>query len=179
MIRACVIGLGPIGNRHSGLLKADPLAELVGVCDLIHARADAAADKFGAPAFYDVEQMLRSLAPDMVIVATGGEEYGSDHYLPTMQALEAGCHVLGENPISNRIDQAEGMVAKAKEKGVCYGINLNHRFTPGCDRGGGDGDRAAISASERASGDKACAVRSARDAFPHSGAGRRRTRRAT
>jgi len=130
MIRVCVIGLGPIGNRHSGLLKADPLAELVGVCDIIHERADAAAVKFGVPAFYDVEQMLRSLAPDMCIVATGGEEYGSDHYLPTMQALEAGCHVLGEKPISNRIDQAEEMVAKAREKGVCYGINLNHRFTP-------------------------------------------------
>ena len=43
MIRACVIGLGPIGNRHSGLLKADPLAELVGVCDLIPERADAAS----------------------------------------------------------------------------------------------------------------------------------------
>lgn len=130
MIRACVIGLGPIGNRHAGLLKADPLAELVGVCDIIHARADAAAAKFGVPAFYDVEQMLRSLAPDMCVVATGGEEYGSDHYLPTMQALEAGCHVLGEKPISNRIDQAEEMVAKAREKGLCYGINLNHRFTP-------------------------------------------------
>ncbi|GAF93518.1 unnamed protein product, partial [marine sediment metagenome] len=25
---------------------------------------------------------------------------------------------------------AEEMVAKAKEKGLCYGINFNHRFTP-------------------------------------------------
>ena len=65
-----------------------------------------------------------------MIVATGGEEYGSDHHLPTIQALEAGCHVLGEKPISNDIRQAEQMVAKAKEKGLCYGINLNHRFTP-------------------------------------------------
>ncbi|MFN3982176.1 MAG: Gfo/Idh/MocA family protein [Caldilinea sp.] len=130
MIRACVIGLGPIGNRHANLLRVDPLAELVGVCDIIRERADAAAARLDVPAFYDVEQMLRSLAPDLCVVATGGEEYGSDHYLPTMQALEAGCHVLGEKPISNRIDQAEEMVAKAREKGVCYGINLNHRFTP-------------------------------------------------
>jgi predicted dehydrogenase len=46
-----------------------------------------------------------------------------------MQALETGCHVLGEKPISNEIDQAEQMVARAREKGVSYGINLNHRFT--------------------------------------------------
>jgi predicted dehydrogenase len=38
--------------------------------------------------------------------------------------------VLGEKPISNEIPQAEEMVARARQKGVCYGINLNHRFTP-------------------------------------------------
>jgi predicted dehydrogenase len=47
-----------------------------------------------------------------------------------MQALEFGCHVLGEKPISNEIAKGEEMVAKAREKGVCYAINLNHRFTP-------------------------------------------------
>jgi len=66
----------------------------------------------------------------MCSVATGGYEYGSDHYLPTMQALEAGCHVLCEKQISNEIPRAVEMVAKAKEKGLCFGIDLNHRFTP-------------------------------------------------
>jgi predicted dehydrogenase len=130
MLRACVIGLGPIGNRHAGLLLANPLAELVGVCDIVRERADAAAAAYAAPAFYSVPDMLRTLAPDVCIVATGGVEYGSEHYAPTIQALEAGCHVLGEKPISNDIGEAEAMVAKAREKTVCYGINLNHRFTP-------------------------------------------------
>ena len=63
-------------------------------------------------------------------MATAGYENGSDHYEPTIQALEFGCHVLGEKPISNVIEEAEEMVAKAREKGVCYGVDLNHRFTP-------------------------------------------------
>lgn len=130
MLRACVIGLGPIGNRHARILSEDPLAHLVGVCDILHERADAAAAAYAAPAFYTVPEMLRALAPDVCIVATGGHEYGSEHYTPTLQALEAGCHVLGEKPISNTISEAEEMVARAREKGVCYGINLNHRFTP-------------------------------------------------
>ena len=75
-------------------------------------------------------EMLATLNPDLCSVATGGHEYGSEHFLPTMQALEHGCHVLGEKPISNEISEAEEMVKKAKEKGLCYGINLNHRFTP-------------------------------------------------
>jgi predicted dehydrogenase len=122
--------MGPIGNRHAGIYETDALAELVGVCDLIRPRADSAAARLGVPAFYDAQEMLTALKPDLVSITTGGYEYGSDHFEPTMLALEAGCHVLGEKPISNDIAKAELMVAKAREKGVCYGINLNHRFTP-------------------------------------------------
>ncbi len=130
MLRVAVIGAGPIGNLHADIHKSDPLAELVGICDIIKERADKASARLGIPAFYDAEEMIRSLAPDIADVCTGGYEYGSDHYLPTMQALEAGCHVLCEKPISNEIPPAEEMVAKAQEKGVCFGVNLNHRFTP-------------------------------------------------
>ena len=129
-LRVVVVGMGPIGNRHADMYKADPLAELVGVCDLNKDRAKAAATRLGVPAFYDAPKMFAALKPDVCSVTTGGYEYGSDHYEPTMQALDAGCHVLGEKPISNDIASAEKMVAKARAKRRCYGINLNHRFTP-------------------------------------------------
>src|SRR5262245_29119273 len=130
MLRAAVIGMGPIGNRHAELYKADALAELAGVCDIKKDRADAAAKRFGVPAFYDAQKMLDALRPDVCSVTTGGIEYGSDHFEPTLQALDAGCHVLGEKPICNDVTQAEKMVARARERKRCYGINLNHRFTP-------------------------------------------------
>jgi predicted dehydrogenase len=122
--------MGPIGNRHADCYQSDPLAQLVGVCDLRQDRADAAAKRLGVPGFTDAAKMLAALKPDVVSITTGGYEYGSDHFAPTILALEAGCHVLGEKPIANDIGQAEQMVAKARAKGVCYGINLNHRFTP-------------------------------------------------
>lgn len=130
MLRVAVIGMGPIGNRHARLYREDELAQLVGVCDIVRERADAAAKLLGVPAFYDAPQMLAALKPDVVSVATGGYEYGSDHCLPTLQALEAGCHVLCEKPISNEIADGERMVATAREHRRCFGINLNHRFTP-------------------------------------------------
>jgi predicted dehydrogenase len=128
MQRVCVVGLGPIGNRHADIYQENPLAELVGVCDILPERADAAAARLGVPAFHGLPQALDALAPDLCSIATGGEEYGSDHAVPTIQALEAGCHVLCEKPISNVIADAERMVAKARETGRCFGINLNHRF---------------------------------------------------
>lgn len=130
MLRVAVIGLGPIGNIHCRHYQSSPLCELVGICDIVRERADAAAERFHVPAFYDAQDMLRQLKPDICGICTGGYEYGSDHYEPTLQALEAGCHVLGEKPICNEINKAEEMVRLAREKRLCYGINLNHRFTP-------------------------------------------------
>ncbi len=130
MLRVCVIGMGPIGNRHARLYKQIGQAELVGVCDIVKEKADAAAAKLGVRAFYDAPTMLTVLKPDIVSVTTAGVENGSDHYLPTIQALDAGCHVLCEKPMCNEIAPAEAMVAKAKAKGLCLGVDMNHRFTP-------------------------------------------------
>jgi predicted dehydrogenase len=67
---------------------------------------------------------------DAVSVCTAGVENGGDHFIPTMECLDAGLHVLCEKPISNNIKHAREMVATAKQKGLYFGINLNHRFTP-------------------------------------------------
>ena len=129
-LRVAVIGLGPIGNLHARLYQEDDLAELVGVCDLLPDRASAATERFGVPAFPDVPTMLSTLSPDVCSVATGGYEYSSDHYEPTIQALEAGCHVLCEKPICNELQPAAEMVRCARERHRCLGVDFNHRFTP-------------------------------------------------
>src|SRR5689334_24150674 len=112
MLRVCVIGMGPIGNRHARIYREDPLAELVGVCDLLKERADAGSKTLGVPAFYDLSKMLAALKTDVCSVATGGYEYGSDHYEPTMAALEAGCQVLGEWRIRKESDRMQGRGGK-------------------------------------------------------------------
>lgn len=130
MLRVAVIGMGPIGNLHADIYRADPLAQLVGVCDIIHERAQKAGERLGVPWFTSVPAMLTELQPDVCSVATGGYEYGSDHYEPTIQALQGGCHVLVEKPICNDIAKAEEMVRVARDRQRCFGVNLNHRFTP-------------------------------------------------
>ncbi len=129
-LRVAVIGCGPIGNLHADIHQADPLAELVAVCDIIPERAGAAGARLGVPRFLSAPEMLAAVEPDVCSVATGGFEYGSDHYEPTIQALEAGCHVLCEKPICNTIPEAERMVACARQQNRCFGIDFNHRFTP-------------------------------------------------
>jgi len=126
-----IVGMGGIGNAHAGVYQNDPLSEIVAVCDIIKERADAAAEKYGAPAFYSVQDMLKSgIRFDACSMCTAGKENGGDHHVPTMELLGAGIPVLGEKPISNEIEKAREMVALAKQKKLPYAINLNHRFTP-------------------------------------------------
>ena len=125
-----IVGAGNIGNRHARVYQNHPLVEIVAVCDIIRERADTAAAKYGATAYYSVKDMLASIRPDACSVCTRGEETGGDHFTPTMELLENGIPVLGEKPISNSVEEGRKMVDLARSKKVPYGIDLNHRFTP-------------------------------------------------
>ncbi|WAH39930.1 Gfo/Idh/MocA family oxidoreductase [Alicyclobacillus fastidiosus] len=126
-----VVGVGNIGSIHAKVYDEHPGTRLVAVCDIDRAKADLAAEKYGATAFYSVEQMLGSgIQLDACSVATKGEENGGEHFAPTMALLAAGIPVLGEKPISNQIGEATQMVELARQRQIPYGVNLNHRFTP-------------------------------------------------
>ena len=129
MLRVCVIGMGHIGHRHCRIYKQEPLVELVGVCDKRIDRAQSASETYSVPYFLDAQEMLNTLKPDLVSVCTGGYEYCSDHYEPTMQALNAGCHVLTEKPIADTIERAREMVETAEKNHRCFALDFNHRFT--------------------------------------------------
>ncbi|MBV7329208.1 Gfo/Idh/MocA family oxidoreductase [Chloroflexi bacterium TSY] len=130
MLKTAVIGMGGIGNTHASVYETNDLAKLVAVCDMAKEPADKAAERFGVPAYYSVADLLKNAEIDAISVTTAGPENGGHHYEPVMECLEAGKHVLCKKPISNDIVKAREMVAKADEKGVYFGINLNHRFVP-------------------------------------------------
>lgn len=134
MLRVAVIGLGNIGKTHTRFYSQNKDVRLVALCDMLAERVDPVAQQYGVPAYHTLADMLANEEIDAVSVATAGPENGGHHYEPTMQCLEAGKHVLVEKPISNNIEHARAMVARAKERGLLLGVNLNHRFTPAADR---------------------------------------------
>ena len=126
-----IVGVGNIGTIHAGIYRDNPKTEVVAVCDIIKDKADAAAAEFGGEAFYSVNEMVASgIELDACSMCTRGEENGGDHFTPTMELLAARIPVLGEKPISNRVEEGEKMVALAEAGKIPYAINLNHRFTP-------------------------------------------------
>ncbi len=130
MLKVCVIGMGHIGNLHARIYREREDCRLVAICDRQEDRMRLGSAAHGVPGYLDAAEMLAKEKPDLVSVATGGFEYSSDHYEPTIKALRAGCNVLGEKPISNDLSHGEEMVRTAREMNVRYAIDLNHRFTP-------------------------------------------------
>ena len=130
MLNIAVVGLGGTGYTHGGVYDQHPQCKLVAVCDTIRDKANTAAERYNCQAFYSVAEMLDSrIRIDTDSVCTAGEENGGHHYAPTMALLHADIPFLGGKPISNKIPEAREMVALAKEKGLRFVINLNHRFT--------------------------------------------------
>lgn len=125
-----LVGCRGIGKTHAEAHAGNELSKLIAVCDVIKERADELAEKHKVKAYYDFSDMLEG-EPEIeaVDVTTGGNENGSWHFEPVMQALEAGKHVLVEKPISNTVEEARLMVKTANEKDLYLGCNLNHYFT--------------------------------------------------
>ena len=130
-LKVGVVGLSGIGNNHANCHAQDELAELVAVCDVIKSKADNTAERLKVKAYYSLKDMLDGEPDlDIVDVTTGGNENGSWHYAPAMEALGAGKNVLVEKPLSSYVHEAREMVALAAKKNVYLGCNLNHYFTP-------------------------------------------------
>lgn len=94
--RVAVIGCGRIATSEHlpayRIAAQEGFAELVGVCDIDLARAHAAAQSYGVPAFVSVEKLLSATRPDAVSITT----LPVSHRVLALQALAAGCHVLCE-----------------------------------------------------------------------------------
>ncbi|MCL2813031.1 MAG: Gfo/Idh/MocA family oxidoreductase [Oscillospiraceae bacterium] len=130
-----VVGMGGIGTSHATCHQNDELSNLVAVCDIVKQKADAAAEKFGVPAFYSLKEMLSAHPEiDLVDVTTSGYDNGSMHFEPAMQAIDAGKNVLVEKPICHEVTDARELVAYASKKDVYLGCNLNHYFSQPADK---------------------------------------------
>ena len=126
MLKVGVVGCGGVGLRHSQAYQSHPEADLICVCDMVKEKAEARARELGVKAYFSVKEMLAAEEDlDVVGVITADHL----HFVPTMEALEAGKHVLVEKPLSLDIREAEQMVEKAREKNVKLAIDYNRRFS--------------------------------------------------
>ena len=127
MIRIGVIGAGIMGSLHAEAYQQNPNAELIAVCDFIREKAEKAAEKFEAGAFYtDYRKMIEKEELDAVAVAT--PDFA--HTDPVITALEAGLDVIVEKPLATKREDADRIVKAVEKSGCKLMVNYGNRMRP-------------------------------------------------
>ncbi|MFC9644788.1 Gfo/Idh/MocA family protein [Streptomyces mirabilis] len=136
--RAAVVGLGARAQLYTEALTgphADRV-DLVGLCDVnahrmaVHNEWIAAAHPGRAPvpayAAEDFDVMLRRERVDLVVVCTVDRTH--DAYI--VRALEAGCDVVTEKPMTTDADRARRILDARRRTGREVRVAFNYRYNP-------------------------------------------------
>lgn len=115
-LRIGIVGCGRIAKRHSDILGSQLIrgAHLAAVCDVQADRADEMASRFDVPAYYDIEEMLKSDDIDVVSILTPSGMH-AEH---AIAAANAGKHVIVEKPMALRLEDADAMIVACDRAGV-------------------------------------------------------------
>lgn len=124
--RIIVVGLGSIGRRHARLLgkRGDISVE---VCEPNPKCLEVLEGDMGRPLprHGSYEEAVAS-RPEMMLIATPHQL----HAHQTVAALEAGCHVLCEKPMSDSLAGAQQMADAARRCNRCLSIGFTLHFHP-------------------------------------------------
>ena len=120
-------GLHP-ENKIAPAVNAAADAELAAVCSRDQGRADAFAQRHGARAAYSsLDALLSDPRVDGVFISSPN----SLHAVQSIQAAQAGKHVLCEKPMTTTLEDAVAMVRACQEQGVKLGVGFELRHNPG------------------------------------------------
>ncbi len=132
-LKAGLIGCGRIGTQKhlEAAIKNSDIFEFEGLCDPIRERAENAAsilEKAGLkrPKIYTDHKKMLEERLDFVSIAT---ESGKHKDL-TIDALEAGKHVLVEKPMALSTKDAREMCDVARREHLNFGVCFQNRFNP-------------------------------------------------
>jgi UDP-N-acetyl-2-amino-2-deoxyglucuronate dehydrogenase len=126
MLKFALVGCGRISVRHSQLLGENIIAGacLVGACDSVLAKAEKVGAKYKVPVFSDMHQMMKSTAPDVVVVLTESGYHARD-----VIALAAyGKHIIVEKPMALTLSDADAMIRACDAARIKLFVVKQNRF---------------------------------------------------
>lgn len=125
MLRFGLFGTGHWAiETHGKALHAHPDAELVGVWGRNPERASALAERYGVPAYADVDALIEQC--EAIAVALPPDIQADI----AVRAARAGRHLLLDKPLALSVADADRVVAAADESGVASVVFFTQRFQP-------------------------------------------------
>ncbi|PPK87630.1 putative dehydrogenase [Neolewinella xylanilytica] len=125
MLSIGLIGVGHLGKIHLKCLQlASADYDLVGIYDTDRKLAEEVAETFGVNAFPSVDALIEAVKVVDVVTPT------SSHYSVVKRALEAGCHVFVEKPLTETLEEARELIALSRSAGKLVQVGHVERFNP-------------------------------------------------
>lgn len=127
-LRVAIVGCGKIADGHvEEIQKMPELARVVAACDLEPLMAEQLAARYGVEHHgADFGRLLDKLRPDVVHITTPP----ASHLPLALQAIDAGCHVFVEKPLTLRHADSKKLVARAEEAEKKLSIGYTYLFDP-------------------------------------------------
>ncbi len=125
-LRIGIIGCGYAARVHLTRLSGLPGVSIVGFADPDRDAAEALAGAQGARAFPDHVDLIKATSPDALAIFTPHVA----HYRPAMDALQAGCHLFIEKPLSTNVQEAVDIVGLARGRGRKVAVGHQFRLLP-------------------------------------------------
>ena len=126
-LRYAVIGAGGIAGAHMGEMAKFQDVEIVAMADVVEKGMLKHAEKYKVPkenCFLNYKEMLAKIKPDAVSVCTPN----GLHSVNTIDALNAGAHVIVEKPMAMNAKEAEAMIVAAKKNSRKLVIGFQYRY---------------------------------------------------
>ena len=122
-----IIGCGSIGKHHLKQLKEIERAKVKAACDIDASTLEGFGESAGLPRerlYNDYRELLKKDDVEAVVICLPNRLHSS----VTVEALEAGKHVLCEKPMAVNLKEAEKMVEAAEMTGRKLQVGLQNRF---------------------------------------------------
>ena len=126
-----IAGCGSAAIAHADRLRDVEGVTFVGCADPDASAAQALATRLSTPdgpvpSFADHAELLRQTSPDALAIFTPHPS----HYRPAMDALQAGCHLFIEKPLSTNVQEAVDIAGLAKGRDRKVGVGHHFRMLP-------------------------------------------------
>jgi predicted dehydrogenase len=133
LLRIGIAGCGRAGRSHFERILAIEGICVIGFADPNVALAEGLAGRVptseaapAAVAVADHRELLRQAAPDVLAIFTPHLA----HYRVAMDALQAGCHVFIDTPLTTNPQEAADIVRLARGRGRKVGVSRLYRLRP-------------------------------------------------
>jgi predicted dehydrogenase len=133
VLKAVLVGCGDMSATWLSAIAQTDNLELVGLVDIKKDHAFQRAEEFNltdVEVGTDLRAVLVGTQPDIVFDCTIPEA----HIEVATTALQHGCHVLGEKPLADSMENARKMVKAAEDAGKLYAVIQNRRYDPNIRR---------------------------------------------